>query len=288
MINPALPKNNKSKDIKKGWVRPPDNKIALVLGGGSARGLAHIGVLKVLHKAKIPVDLIVGTSIGALVGATYALGIPIKKIEQRALKIRWWHLTDFVISKIGFLEGRNLGRIIIDAIENKGFEDLKIPLIVVTADIENGQRVVLTSGNLAEVIRASCSLPGIFIPIRINGRLLVDGGLIDSVPVRVAQRMGASFIIASDVGFCIKKEKITNIFQMIYQSVQIAGSELNKLQGKLADITIMPQLPGEIDQMAFDKADYIINKGEEAAAQTLPLLQSRMEQAGLIGSGGQS
>ena len=266
-------------------IKPPDNKITLVLGGGSARGLAHIGVLKVLHKAKIPIDLIVGTSIGALIGATYALGIPIKKIEQIALKTRWWHLTDFVISKIGFLEGRNLGRIIIDAIENKGFEDLKIPLVVVTADIENGQRVILTSGNLAEAIRASCSLPGIFIPIRINGRLLVDGGLIDSVPVRVAQQMGASFIIASDVGFCIKKEKITNIFQMIYQSVQIAGSELNKLQGKLADITIMPQLSGEIDQMAFDKADYIINKGEEAAAQVLPLLQSRMEQEGLLNRG---
>ena len=191
-------------------------------------------------------------------------------------------MTDFVFSQIGFLKGKNLGKIIRDSIENKGFEDLKIPLVVVTTDIENGERVVLTSGNLAEAIRASSSLPGIFIPTRINGRLLVDGGLVDSVPARVAQQMGASFIIASDVGFCIKKEKIGNVFQMISQAIQIAGKELNKLQSKLADITITLQLPDEIDQMAFDKADYIIKKGEEAASEILPLLKSKLEEAGIL------
>jgi len=263
-------------------IKPPHKKIVLVLGGGSARGLAHIGVLKVLHREKIPVDLIVGTSIGALVGATYALGIPLERTEEMALKTRWWHLTDFVLSKIGFFEGQNLQKIIIDSTESKGFGDLKIPLAVVATDIENGQRVVLTSGNLAEVVRASCSLPGLFIPIRINQRLLVDGGLMDSVPARVAQQMGATFIIASDVGFCIRKEKITNIFQMIFQSIQIAGNELNKLQSKLADIAITPQLSDDIDQMAFEKADYIINKGEEAAEQVVPLLRNRMSEAGLI------
>ena len=267
-------------------IRPPGDRAALVLGGGSARGLAHIGVLKVLHSAKIPVDLIVGNSIGALVGATYALGIPLAKIEQQALQTKWWHLTDFVISKIGFLEGKNLEKIIADAIEEKGFEDLKIPLAIVTTDVEKGESVVLTSGNLTEAIRASCSLPGIFIPGRIDGRLLIDGGLIDSVPTRVAQQMGASFIIASDVGFCVKKEKITNIFQMIFQSIQLVGNELNKLQTKSADVTIMPQLSSDIDQAAFDKAGYIIAQGEEAAMTTLPLLQSKMEKAGLLNKRG--
>lgn len=255
----------------------PTKKIALVLGGGSARGLAHIGVLKVLHNAKIPIDLIVGTSIGALIGATYALGIPLEKTEQIALKTRWWHLTDFTVSRIGFLEGQNLQNIITEAIENKDFYDLKMPLAVVTTDIEKGERVVLTSGELAEAIRASCSLPGIFNPVKINERLLADGGLIESVPTRVAQQMGATFIIASDAGFCIRKEKITNIFQMIFQAIQIVGNELNKLQGKLADITIMPLLADEVDQMAFDKAAFIIEKGEEAATQVISLLQSRLE-----------
>ncbi len=281
MINPDLPKKETS-GIRKGWIYPPDKKVALVLGGGSARGLAHIGILKVLDNAKIPVDLIVGNSIGALVGATYALGVSLGKTEQRALQTRWWHLTDFVISKIGFLEGKNLQKIIADTIEEKDFQDLKIPLAIVATDVEKGKRVVLTSGNLTEAIRASCSLPGIFIPRRINGRLLVDGGLIDSVPTRVAQQMGASFIIASDVGFCIRKEKITNIFQMIFQSIQIVGNELNKLQTKPADVTITPQLSSDIDQAAFDKASYIIAQGEKAAMTTLPLLRTKMEEAGLL------
>lgn len=258
------------------------NKIALVLGGGSARGLAHIGVLKVLLAAKIPIDFIVGTSIGALVGATYALGIPIDKTEQIALKIKWWDLTDFAISKIGFLEGRNLQKIITEAIENKSFDDLKMPLAVVTTDIETGQRVVLTSGNLAEAIRASCSLPGIFVPIRIDNRLLVDGGLTDSVAVKVAQQMGATFIITSDVGFCVRKGQITNVFQMIFQAIQIAGNELNKLQARSGDITITPLLSGEIDQMAFDRAAYIIKKGEEATMQALPLIEHKMKDSGLL------
>ncbi|MBN1406126.1 MAG: patatin-like phospholipase family protein [Candidatus Omnitrophica bacterium] len=264
-----------------------ENKIALVLGGGSARGLAHIGVLKVLHNAKIPIDFIVGTSIGALVGATYALGIPFDKIEEIALRIKLWHLTDFVISKIGFFEGRNLERIIDEAVESKDFKDLKIPLAVVTTDIETGQRVTLTSGSLTEAIRASCSLPGIFVPKRINGRMLVDGGLTDSVPVKVAQQMGAIFVISSDVGFCVKKEKITNILQMISQAIQIAGNELNKLQSRQADVTITPVLSSEVDQTTFDRTAYVIKQGEEAAKAALPLLQSRLKETGLFYERGQ-
>ncbi len=261
---------------------PLNNKIALVLGGGSARGLAHVGVIKVLHEARIPIDFIVGTSVGALVGATYALGIPLDVIEERALKIKLWHLTDFSISKFALLRGKSLEKVIKNSIENKNFTDLKIPLAIVATDIENGQRVVLTEGDLAQCIRASCTLPGVFAPIRINDKLLIDGGLLESVPARVAQQMGATFIIACDVGFCIKKEKISNLFQMVYQSIQIAGNELNKLQAKNADITIMPQLSSYMDQMAFDKAPEIVKKGEEAARKTLPLILSRLEEAGHI------
>lgn len=263
-------------------LKPPERKIVLVLGGGSARGLAHIGVLKILHKAKIPIDLIVGNSIGALVGATYALGIPLIRTEVKALKMKWQDLTDFTISKIGLIEGKNLARIISDSTENKSFNDMKIPFAVVTTDVEKGKSVVLTTGNLTDAIKASCSLPGIFIPKRINGKLLVDGGLMESVPVRIAMRMGATFIIAVDVGFCVKKGKITNLLQMIFQSIQIAGSELNKLQSKHADITIAPQMSSDIDQMAFDKARYIIDQGEESAKHSLPILKGKMQELGLL------
>jgi len=262
--------------------RISDKKIALVLGGGSARGIAHIGVLKVLKENNIPVDLIVGTSMGALVGAAYALDISLEKAEEVAVKSSWWHLADFVISRLGFLEGKNLERIIRNAVEDKGFEDLRMPLAIVANDIENGEEVVITSGNLVKVIRASCSVPGIFIPVRIDGRLLVDGGLKSSVPSDVAKRMGADFIIAVDVGFCVRKGKISNIFQVLFQSIQIIGNELNKYQAKEADVVIKVRLGDDIDQMAFDKAAQIIDAGEKAAEDAMPSLLSHMKEEGLI------
>lgn len=263
-------------------IRKPDRKIALVLGGGSARGLAHIGVLKVLKRHNIPVDLIVGTSIGALIGAIYALDIPLRDAEERALKITWWQLTDFVISKIGFLEGRNLERIIRESIEEKGFEDLKIPLAVVATDIENGEEVVITSGDLCRVIKASCAIPGIFIPVRIDDRLLVDGGLKNPVPTEVARRMGATFIIAVDAGFCVRKGRVSNIFQVLFQSMQIVGNELNKFQSKQAEVAIKVHMGEDIDQMAFDRSAQIISAGETAAEEAFPLLFTQMKEEGLI------
>lgn len=260
----------------------PGRKIALVLGGGSARGLAHIGVLKVLKRHNIPIDLVVGTSIGALIGTIYALDIPLKDAEERALKISWWQLTDFVISKTGFLEGRILERIITESIKEKGFEDLRIPLAVVTTDIENGEEVVITSGDLARVIRASCSIPGIFIPVRIDDKLLVDGGLKNSVPSGVARRLGATFIIAVDVGFCIRKGRVSNIFQVLFQSLQIIGNELNKFQSKQADAVIKVHMEEDIDQMAFDKSGQIISAGEAAAEETIPVLLTQLKEEGLI------
>lgn len=259
-----------------------DRKIALVLGGGSARGLAHIGVLKVLKRHDIPADLVVGTSIGALIGAIYALDIPLKDVEERALKISWWQLADFVISKIGFLEGRNLERIIRELIEEKGFEDLKIPLAVVATDIENGEEVVITSGDLCRVIKASCSIPGIFMPVRIDDNLLVDGGLKSSVPTDVARRMGATFIIAVDAGFCVRKGRISNIFQVLFQSMQIIGNELNKFQSRQADAAIKVHMGEDIDQMAFDKSAQIISAGEAAAEEAIPMLLTQMKGEGLI------
>jgi len=259
-----------------------DRKIALVLGGGSARGFAHIGVLKVFQRHSIPIDFVVGTSIGALVGAIYALKIPLKIAEEIALRTSWWDLADFVISKKGFLEGRNLENIIRECIGDKGFEDMKMPFAAVTTDIENGEEVVITSGDLSRVIRASCSIPGIFIPVRIDGKLLVDGGLKSSVPSAVARRMGSCFTIAVDVGFCVRKGWISNIFQIVFQSIQIIGNELNKHQSRQADFPIKVHLEEDIDQMAFDKAAQIIRAGEQAAEEAVPTLISCLKDEGLL------
>ena len=257
-------------------------KIALVLGGGSARGLAHVGVLKVFKKYGIPFDLVVGTSIGSFMGAVYALDLPLDRIEMLAHDLSWKRLADFVISKSGFLEGRNMERMIREYLDNKTFEDLKVPLAIAATDIEMGEEVVMTSGDLCRCIKASCSIPGIFMPTEIDGRLLVDGGLKSSVPSEVARRLGADFIVAVDVGFCIKRGKITNMFQIIYQSIQILGNELNKFQSKQADFTLRIHMDDDIDQMAFDKAAYIMSAGEKAANDAVGSIISALRTEGLI------
>lgn len=239
-------------------------KVALVLGGGSARGLAHIGVLKVLEKEKVPIDSIIGTSMGAMIGAAYSVGVPLPMMEDMAYKFTTKKILDPTMPSMGLLAGKKLESSIRDLIDGKGFEDCRIPLAVVTNDIETGEEVVFQSGNLIKVVRASCSWPGIFNPVRIDGRLLSDGGIKHSVPTRIARDLGAEYVIAVDVGFCVRKGKIDNIFQMIVQSFQIMGEELNQYQSRDADAVIKVFLPN-IDQSAFEKSREIVASGIEAA-----------------------
>lgn len=237
--------------------------VVLVLGGGSARGLAHIGVLKILEREKIPIHRIVGTSMGALIGAAYAVGVPIKRMEDIARKFNWRSVFDPTIPRMGLLAGKKLAHVVSDLTENKGFADCRIPLAVVATDIEKNERVVFQKGDLQKVVCASCSWPGIFNPIRIEGRLLVDGGIKNSVPTRIARSLDPGYMIAVDVGFCVKEGKIDNIFQMLLQSFQIMGEELNRYQARISDTMIKIDL-ADIDQVAFNRAREAIAKGEKA------------------------
>lgn len=244
------------------WKKKP--AVTLVLGGGSARGLAHIGVLKVLERERIPINNIVGTSMGAMVGAAYSIGMPLKEMEARASKFSVNKLLDMTVPKMGLLAGNRLEEQIRDLIGTKTFEDCRIPMTVVTTDIEMGDEVIYQKGELLKVVRASCSWPGIFNPVRIDGRLLSDGGIKNSVPTKIAKSLGAEYIIAVDVGFCVKKGKVENIFQMILQSFQIGGEELNKYQASEGDVVIKVALEG-IDQAAFNRSKEIIAEGTGAA-----------------------
>lgn len=239
--------------------------IILVLGGGSARGLAHIGVLKVLEREKIPIHRIVGTSMGALIGAAYSIGMPLKKMEEMAHKFSWKTVFDPALPKMGLLAGKKLANVVAELTENKSFEQCKIPLAVVTTDIERNERVVFQKGDLQKVVCASCSWPGIFNPVRIDGRLLVDGGIKNSVPTRIARSIDSGYMVAVDVGFCVKEGKIDNIFQMLLQSFQIMGEELNRYQARISDVMIKVDLGHSIDQVAFNKSRESIAKGERAA-----------------------
>lgn len=251
--------------------------ITLVLGGGSARGIAHIGVLSVLLREKIPISKIVGTSMGALVGAAYSVGVGIKEMEGKAYKFSANKLLDPTIPSMGLLAGERLEAKIKDLVDNKGFDDCKIPIAIVTTDIQTGEEIVFRSGNLIKVIRASCSWPGIFNPVRIDGRLLSDGGIKNSVPTRIARQDGADYVLAVDVGFCVKKGPIKNIFQMILQSFQITGEELNKYQSNEADLVIKVNL-GDIDQVSFERARESIEKG---IAATEPMIAQIKKDIGL-------
>jgi NTE family protein len=251
-------------------------KVTLVLGGGSARGITHIGVLKVFKRERIPVDEVVGTSIGAFVGAAYCLGIPISTMEEKALWFTWDKAFDPTIPKMAILEGKKLENVIKDFLDNKTFSDTKIPLHVVTTDIETGEEVVLSSGDLTKSVRASCSWPGIFNPVEIGGRLLVDGGIKNSVPTKIAKMLGAELVIACDVGFCVKRGKIENMLQVLLQTFQITGEELNKYQSGIADILIKPKL-GDIDQFTFNRSKEAIRIGEAAAEEKMGEIKSILE-----------
>ena len=235
-----------------------------MLGGGSARGVAHIGVLSVLEREKIPIAGIIATSMGSLVGAAYSIGHSIREMEEKAYKFTANMLLDPTIPAMGLLAGDKLEASIRHLIRDKGFGDCKIPLSVVTTDIQTGEEIVYTAGDLIKAIRASCSWPGIFNPVKLDGKLLVDGGIKNSVPTKIARAQNADYILAVDVGFCVKSGEIKNIFQMILQSFQITGEELNKYQSLEADLVIKVDL-GDLDQVAFERSREAIRQGEKAA-----------------------
>jgi len=254
-------------------------KVALVLGGGSARGLANIGVLKVLEKhfgrGKLPVDMIIGTSIGSLIGAAYCGGMTTEEMEEKAERFSWPNLVDLGLYPTGLIKGDKMERIIIDMIDGRTFDDMKIPFALTTTDIETGEELVYTSGDLVKLIRASCSWPGIFSAVEIDGRLLTDGGVRNSVPTKAARDFGADLIIAVNPGFCVKCQKVDNVLKSIVQTMQIMGEELNSYQSRVADVVIKPELKN-IDQFDFDKARMIIKEGELATEKKVAKFRRKL------------
>ncbi len=181
-----------------------NKKIGLALGGGAARGLAHIGVLKALVENNVPIDVIAGTSIGALVGACFAKDGEINTLEEIVLNIDWRQLAllldpNLALLKKGFIHGEKIKELLCSIIGDMGFKDLRIPLRVIATDVTTGKEVVIKSGSVAEAVRASISIPVIFTPVKFKNKFLVDGGIVNPVPVDVAKNMGAEFIIACNV-----------------------------------------------------------------------------------------
>jgi NTE family protein len=179
---------------------PGRKRLGLALGGGGVRGLAHVGVLSVLEREGIAVDCIAGTSAGSLVGAVYAAGLGADPLLQLALGLRWRHLARPIWSRDGLVSFARLEDYVVEVLGDLDFADLSIPYAAVTADLDTGEAVVLRSGRLAPAVRASCSIPGIVTPVELGGRLLMDGGVVNNLPISVARDLGADVVLAVGLG----------------------------------------------------------------------------------------
>ena len=273
-----------------------NKKVGLALGSGAARGMAHIGVMAVLEKEGIPVDVIAGTSTGAVVGALYAQGKDTVHIEGLALDLGWKKiapLLDPSLPRSGLIKGRKIKDLLASFIGGDiKFSALKIPFACVATDITTGEEVVLNRGPVSEAVRASISLPAVFAVVKKEGRYLVDGGLVDPVPVNVAKRMGADFVIAVNVipdvierAYRIRKEreegsqgpeKEPNIFQVLLQSIYIGTYALVARSMEEADVIIEPRV-AHIGSGDFHHAQECIRQGELAAQSAVPEIKRKLK-----------
>ena len=251
-------------------------KVGLALGSGGARGFAHLGVLKVLKEENIPIDLIAGSSMGALVGSFYGAGLDIDRLYKLAIAFKRKYYLDFIVPKMGFIAGNRVKELIRFFTHGKNIEELDIPLSIVATDLINGEKVVFNKGPIAEAVRASIAIPGIMVPERIDGKVLVDGGVIDRVPISVVKAMGADIVIAVDVSQVKVNEEITSIFDVILQSIDIMQNEIVKHREMNTDIMIRP-LVAQYSSRAFTNIEEIIKMGEEAAISQLPKIKEAIE-----------
>lgn len=270
----------------------PGKKVGLALGSGAARGLAHIGVLAVIEKEGIPVDMIAGTSAGAGIGALYAQGKKVSQIKELAQDLSWKRLAPLIdpsLPKSGFLRGKKIKDLVASFLGGDvKFSDLKIPLACVATDIVTGEEVVIDQGSVLEAIRASISVPAIFTVVKWGGRYLVDGGLVDPVPVSVLKRMGADFIIAVNVIPDVTnrtnlthkdkkgKFKEPNVFNVIMQTIYIATYSMVKTSLEAADIVIEPRI-AHIGAGDFHRAQECILQGELSAQSSIPEIKRLLQ-----------
>lgn len=238
-------------------------KVGLALGSGGLRGLAHVGVLRVLERENIPVDYIAGCSIGSMIGALYCAGQQPDTILKlaRHLKRNYW--LDFIIPKMGIVSGEKVLQVMRLLTQQKSFADLKTPLAVVATEINHGKEVVFTEGDLAKAVRASISVPGIFVPYQWDDMLLVDGAVLNPTPIDVVRKMGADIVIGVDLAYASTVSSITNMFDVIIQSIDIMERELSKHRQPHCDVLIRPEI-SHISPSSFEAIEECVALGEAA------------------------
>ena len=254
----------------------PAPKIALVLGGGAARGFAHVGVIKVLEAQGIKPDIVVGTSAGSVVGALYAGGYGGFELQRIALRLDEASVGDWTLPDRGFIKGEYLEEFINKALGNRPIERLPKVFAAVATDLQSGERMVFRRGNTGAAVRASSSVPGVFQPVRIGGREYVDGGLTSPVPVKVARSLGADIVIAVDISARPRYAKVEDSLDVLLQTFAIMGQTIGAYELADADVVIRPNT-GTIGATDFEQRDLAILEGEKAAQLALPLIRKVLQ-----------
>lgn len=280
-------------------------KIGLALGGGGARGLAHVGVIKALEREDIPIDFIAGTSVGSVVGAFYALHKDSQKLLTTARQLAdkmnkyqnqldfnqfnqfekedkkifpWVKLTDFIkrgyflhteLKKTYLNDGMMIKKLYSEIFGERLFSETKLPFIAVAADLISGEEIFLNKGKITPALMASCAIPGIFPPVQFQNKLLVDGGIIDNIPIKAVRKMGANLVIASNISKKLKrKTEFKNAIDILLRSEKITSNELRKEQLETADFIISPEIH-HVDWWNFSKPKQCIHLGEEATNKVI-------------------
>ena len=254
-------------------------KLGLALGGGAARGFAHIGVLQVLEEEGIKPQMVVGTSAGSVVASFYASGKTGQQLQWLADTMDESQFTDWAnpFTGRGMLRGEALGKYINSQLNGMKIEDMKLPLGIVATDLRTGDGVLFRRGDVATAVRASSAVPSVFEPVRIAGKDYVDGGLVSPVPVRYAKQMGADLVLAIDISSRPEDAKTSDMLKVLLQTFSIMGKSISQLELVQADVVVRPALP-DIGSTEFSARKKSIEAGRAAMKQALPQLKALLAQ----------
>ncbi len=256
----------------------PPPKVALVLGGGAARGFAHIGVIKALEAQGIVPDMVVGTSAGSVVGVLYAAGLDGFALQKLALGMQEDMVADWTLPNRGVLKGEALQEFINRNVKNQPLQKLRRPVGVVATDLLSGEMTLFRRGDAGIAVRASSAVPGVFQPVEISGREYVDGGLTSPVPAQSARAMGADFVIAVDISSVGRREKLSGTLDVLLQTFAVMGQAISRHELEKADVVIRPRTAA-VSSTNFEDRHLAILEGEKAAAAVMTELKTRLANA---------
>lgn len=258
-------------------IEKPKAVVALALGGGASKGFAHIGVIKVLHENGIPVKVVTGTSAGALVGSLYASGMTVKQLEFEAEALDKLDVVDLTLSRRGFIKGEKIQNWINAKVNNQPMEKFPIKFGAVATEFNTGRIAVFSIGNAGQAVRASVSIPNVFLPTKISGKEYVDGGLAAPVPITAARRLGANFVIAVDISAKpAKLNKSSGFWDYVDQSLNIMSAAALNHELSQADIVIRPNVQELGAVGGFEQKERAIQLGEQAARLMLPKIKAEL------------